>query len=143
MLNDSESTELADSLRLAVGRLARRLRQGTPGQLTPSQLSVLATLGRHGPVSMSSLAELEAVAPASISGIVARLVEKGLVIRNPNPDDGRSSLVELSGRGREVLDKGREERTAMVARRLARLSPEERATLAAVIATLDRLGEDE
>jgi DNA-binding MarR family transcriptional regulator len=92
---------------------------------------------------MSSLAELEAVAPASISGIVARLVEKGLVIRNPNPDDGRSSLVELSGRGREVLDKGREERTAMVAHRLARLSPEERATLAAVIATLDRLGEDE
>lgn len=89
------------------------------------------------------LAEIEGVAAASISGIVARLAEKGMVVRSPNPEDGRSFLVELSDLGREVLEKGREERTAIVAGRLERLSLEERETLAAAVAILNRLGEEE
>lgn len=143
MLSSTEPIELAHVLRLAVGRFARRLRQRTLGQLTPSQHSVLASLSRHGATSLGGLAEIEGVAAASISGIVARLVEKGMVVRSPNPEDGRSFLVELSDLGREVLEKGREERTAIVAGRLERLSLEERETLAAAVAILNRLGEEE
>lgn len=142
MLSSTDPIELAHVLRLAVGRFARRLRQ-TLGQLTPSQHSVLASLSRHGATSLGVLAEIEGVAAASISGIVARLVEKGMVVRSPNPEDGRSFLVELSDLGREVLEKGREERTAIVAGRLERLSLEERETLAAAVAILNRLGEEE
>lgn len=135
--------DLAHSLRLAVGRLARRLRQRTLGGLTPSQLSVLASLSRGGPLTLSGLAETEGVAAASMSGIVARLVDKGLVGRVPNPKDGRSTLVEMRERGRAVLEKGRRERTASLAERLEGLSPEERRVLAEAVAILGRLGEEE
>lgn len=143
MLSSRESVDLAHSLRLVVGRLARRLRQRTLGGLTPSQLSVLASLGRHGAMTLSDLAETERVAAASISGIVSRLVEKGLVDRVPNPEDGRSTLVEMTDRGRAVLEKGRGERTAFLAARLERLSAEERQILAEAVAILARVGEEE
>lgn len=143
MLSSGESVDLAHSLRLVVGRLARRLRQRTLGGLTPSQLSVLASLSRQGPFTLGDLAETEGVAPASISGIVGRLVDKGLVDRVPNPVDRRSTLVEMTEEGRKVLEKGRSERTAFLASRLERLGREEREILAQAVAILGRMGEEE
>lgn len=143
MLSSVSSVDLAHSLRLVVGRLARRLRQRTLGGLTPSQLSVLASLSRQGPVTLSELAETEGVAAASISGIVGRLVDKGLVDRIPHPDDRRSTLVEMSPQGRKVLEKGRGERTAFLAERLDRLSAREREVLTEAVAILARMGEEE
>lgn len=143
MLSSVETVDLAHSLRLVVGRLARRLRQRSLGGLTPSQLSVLASLNRQGPLTLSVLAEIEGVAAASVSGTVARLVEKGLVDRVPNPKDGRSTLVEISGRGRRVFERGRTERTAYLAARLEQLSDEERQLLAHAVVILGRLGEEE
>lgn len=143
MLSNSQDVELAHALRLAVGRLARRLRQRTLGGLTPSQLSVLASLDRYGPLTLGALAEVEGVAPASISGIVSRLGDKGLVERAANPGDRRSFLVELTKPGGQLLQRGRGERTALLAARLRNLSSAERDTLAAAVALLERLGEDE
>ncbi len=142
MLSSVSSVDLAQSLRLAVGRLARRLRQRTLGGLTPSQLSVLASLDRLGPLTLTALAENEGVAGSSISGIVARLADKGLVKRVPNPEDRRSTLVEPTEQGRAVLEKGRGERTAYLAERLERLSAEEREVLAEAVAILARMGEE-
>ncbi|MBW3667330.1 MAG: MarR family transcriptional regulator [Actinobacteria bacterium] len=142
MLSSVSSVDLAHRLRLVVGRLARRLRQRTLGELTPSQLSVLASLSRQGPMTLSALAETEGVAAASISGIVGRLVDKGLVERVPNPEDKRSTLVDMSSRGRQVLEKGRGERTAFLASRLDRLSAEEREVLAEAVAILARMEEE-
>lgn len=142
MLSSVSSVDLAHSLRLMVGRLARRLRQRTLGELTPSQLSVLSSLDRQGPMTLSALAETEGVVAASISGIVGRLVDKGLVERVPNPDDKRSTLVEMSSRGRQVLEKGRGERTAFLAGRIDQLSAEEREVLAEAVAILARMGEE-
>lgn len=143
MLSNSAEVELAHSLRLAVGRLARRLRQQTLGELTPSQLSVLASLDRGDAMTLGALAEVEGVAAASISGIVTRLEDKGLVERVPNPEDRRSFLVETTRRGRQVLQRGRGQRTALLAERLRRLTPEERDTLAEAVLLLYRLGEEE
>lgn len=134
---------LADRLRLAVGRLARRLRQQSLGGLTPSQRSVLATLDRCGPVTMSRLAELEAVSRPAATGIASRLEEKGLVERRPNPTDRRSALVALTGPGRTVLEEGRRERTALLAVRMERLGSEERRLLAEAIEVLDLLVDEE
>ena len=142
MLSSVSPVDLAQSLRLAVGRLARRLRQRTLGGLTPSQLSVLASLDRLGPLTLTALAGNEGVAGSSISGIVARLADKGLVKRVPNPEDRRSTLVEPTKKGRAVLEKGRGERTAYLAERLERLSAEEREVLAEAVAILARMGEE-
>lgn len=93
-------------------------------------------------MTLSALAETEGVAGASITGIVGRLVDKGLVDRVPHPEDKRSTLVEMSNRGRQVLEKGRGERTAFLAGRLDRLSAEEREVLAEAVAILARMEEE-
>jgi DNA-binding MarR family transcriptional regulator len=134
--------ELADSLRLAVGRLARQLRQQSQGGLTPSQRSVLATLFRHGPVTMGVLAEFEGISRPSTTGIVSRLQERGLVERRDDADDGRCAVVGLTPSGSAEVERRRSKRTAFLVQRLEGLDDDERAALAAAIPLLDRLLDD-
>jgi len=114
---------------VSIGRLARRLRQQSLGGLTPSQTSVLATLDKHGQMSMSRLADHEGISKPSVTGIVGRLVDKGLVERQRDPEDGRSAIVVISEAGRQVLEERRRERTAYLARRIAALDDEDREIL--------------
>ena len=133
---------LAERLRVSVGRLARRLRQQSLGGLTPSQSSVLATLDRHGPMSMSQLADHEAIAKPSATGIVGRLIGKGLVAREPDPRDGRSSIVEITPDGVEALEARRRERTAYLARRIESLDEEDREVLQRAVVLFEDMIED-
>lgn len=142
MLTSSDTLVLADRLRLAVGRLARRLRQQSLGGLTPSQRSVLVTLDRGAAVTMSRLAEIEGISRPAASGIASRLEERGLIERRANPGDRRSALVALTEEGRDLLEQGRRERTAILAVRLERLGEEDRGRLAEAIQVLDDLMED-
>lgn len=135
------SLDLADRLRVAVGRLARRLRQQSLGGLTPSQASVLATLDKHGEMSMSRVAELESITRPSATGIVGRLEGKGLVARSPNPDDLRSALVALTPRARKLLDERRQLRTAYLANRLDELTADERDVLHQAVGILERINQ--
>ena len=84
---------MAARLRLSATRLARRLRQEAGTGLTPSQLSALATVHNHGPLTLGSLAEREQVAPPSITKVVAKLEADGLLQRSPDPTDRRVSHV--------------------------------------------------
>lgn len=143
MLTSSDTLLLADRLRLAVGRLARRLRQQSLGGLTPSQRSILATLDRCGPTTLSRVAEIEAVSRPAASGIVSRLEERGLIERRANPGDRRSALLALSEEGETVLEQGRRERTAVLAVRVERLSEKDRRILADAIEVLDGLVDEE
>lgn len=133
--------DLADRLRVAIGRLARRLRQQSLGGLTPSQASILATLDKNGEMSMSSLAELESISRPSATGIVGRLEGKGLVTRSPNPDDLRSALVAISSDARILLDKRRQLRTAYLAARLDDLDEDERMALSRAVELLERINQ--
>lgn len=114
---------------MSIGRLARRLRQQSLGGLTPSQTSVLATLDKHGQMSMSRLADHEGISKPSVTGIMGRLVDKGLVERQRDPEDGRSAIVVISEAGRQVLEERRRERTAYLARRIAVLDDQDREIL--------------
>lgn len=129
----------ADRLRVAVGRLARKLRQQSLGGLTPSQASVLSTLDRHGSMSMSRLADHESISKPSATGIVGRLVDKGLVTRSPDTVDKRSSVVEITPHGHELIDERRRERTAYLARRIDDLGDEDRQSLEQVIELLENM----
>lgn len=133
---------LAERFRVSVGRLARRLRQQSLGGLTPSQSSVLATLDRHGPMSMSRLAEHEAIAKPSATGIVGRLIERGLVDRKPDPADGRSSIVEVTPEGVDAIEERRRERTAYLARRIESLDEADREVLERAVVLLETMVEE-
>lgn len=139
----SATTETADQLRLAVGRLARRLRTQSAGGLTPSQRSVLASLMRHGPLTMGRLADIEGISRPSITGIVGRLAERGLVRRVPDPTDGRQMLAEVTADGDAAVRRGREERTAFLVQRMERLDDEERDVLARAAVLMRRMVEED
>src|SRR6187200_1072562 len=134
---------VAVSLRLAVTRTARRLRQEAASELSPSLLSALATLDRHGPLTPSELAARERVQRPTMTRILARLQEAGLVDRAADPVDGRSALVSASPAGRALLARARTRKDAFLARRMRALDADDRATLDRAAEILERLLEAE
>lgn len=137
--------ELATRLRLAVTRMARRLRQetGVVGpEISPTLTAALATIDRCGPLTPSALADAERIQRPTATRIVAKLEERGLVSRASDPDDGRVSRVEITREGRALLRKIRSRKSEYLAKRLRALTPAEQATLAEAAELLERLLEE-
>jgi DNA-binding MarR family transcriptional regulator len=123
--------ELAKTLRDALTRLNRRVRQARPvGDLTTSQLSALTSLQLAGALTPRELADLERVQPPTMTRIVGKLEELGLVARTPHPTDRRQVILAATEEGRTVYGQFEQARNRWLARQLAELSPEERDTLA-------------
>lgn len=127
----------------AVARLNRRLRQERRSDLTPTQLSVLGTIQQLGPSTPGQVAAHERVQPPSLTRTLTGLLDLGLVVREPHPDDGRQVLVSLSAAGLAVLDAERERRDAWLHEQLQELTPNERRTLKAAARLFERLAEAE
>ena len=135
--------DLPTRLRLAITRTARRLRQEGGGDLSPSLAAALATVARHGPLTPSALAARERVQRPAATKILARLEERELVARRPDPQDRRSSLVAVTPAGHAVLAELRTRKDAYLARRLRSLSAEDRAALRRAADILERLLDEE
>jgi len=136
----TQTTALASELRLAVHRLSRRLRrERAVGTLMAGQLSALATLDAHGPLSPSALADHERVQPPSMTRIISRLEELGLVSRAPHPTDRRQFVLTLTAEGRATVADERRRKEAWLASVLVKLSDEELAAIAAAIPVIERL----
>ena len=129
----------AARLRLTIMRLARRLRRQTDDSLSPSLVSVLASLDHHGPLALGELATLERVKPPSITRMVATLESQGLVRRQGDPVDGRVTMVDATADGRRTLQRIRTRKTAYLAQRLAALSDADIAALSVALNVLERL----
>jgi DNA-binding MarR family transcriptional regulator len=136
---ESSDMETVTRTRLAVLRLARRLRQQAFPGITPSQQSALAAIEARGPLTLGALAAFENVRPPSITRIVAALEAEGWVERTTDPDDRRVTSVQVSARGRKELRRIREERNAWLAERLAGLDDDERRILEDALPVLERL----
>jgi DNA-binding MarR family transcriptional regulator len=132
---------LASQLRVSVMRLGRRLRseREPDNQLGLGALSVLGVLLRHGESTIGELAAQERVRPPSMTRTVSCLVDEGYAVRRPSETDGRSTLVAISERGREVLLADRRRRDAWLARQLKDLTAEERDLLRRVAPLIERL----
>ena len=137
MRSTSRDTELASHLRIAIARSARRLRQESGTGLSPSLTAALATVERHGPLTPSELATRERVQRPTVTRIVVRLEETGLVARAGDPGDRRSSLITVTPAGRELLAVARTRKDAFLSERLDALGPEDRATLERAAALLE------
>jgi len=121
---------LAGELRVALVRTTRRMRmERSNEEITDGQYSVLAALSKQGPLTPGDLAEREHVQPPSMTRTVTRLVDAGLVSRAEHPTDRRQILVTITEAGEREVRETRRRRDAWLARRLAELTPAERATL--------------
>lgn len=75
-------------------------------KITPQQWSVLSALSvDEGPVTLVGLSRRLGVTKQNMTGMMARLEQLGLAERNDDPQDLRSSRVQLTRRGRSLLEK--------------------------------------
>jgi len=139
---DTTLTDLAARLRMAVVRTSRRLRQEAAGSgtdLTPTAVSALATVERHGPLTPSELAAIERIKRPTATRILRVLEEARLIDRAPDPGDGRSSLLSVNPAGRERLRRLRGRKNAYLARRMRDLPPADVETLGRAAEILEQM----
>jgi DNA-binding MarR family transcriptional regulator len=129
MQTKRQTPNLASQLRMAIARTARRLRQEAGGGLSPTSAAALATIHRHPYLTPSELATRERIQRPTATRLFANLEADGLIVRMPDPADGRSCLLSLTPEGAERLEEIRTRKDAFLAERLQRLSAEDRATL--------------
>lgn len=131
--------ELAARLRVAIARLSRQLRQQAGSSLSPTLQSVLASIALHGPLSLGDLAVREQVAPPTITKLLGRLDEQGLIERQRGADDRRVILVSLTAEGHRQLEESRNRRTAWLERRLGELDVVDESQLLPVVELLEAI----
>jgi DNA-binding MarR family transcriptional regulator len=140
----AEPLAVANRLRPALLRLARELRRESHALgVTGGQVSLLFQIQRHRGVGVRDLAALERISAAAMSGHVDRLERAGLVQRTPNPSDRRRHGLSVTAEGERVLRSVKSRRTAWLAARLERLSPEELEALDRAVEPLLALIEEE
>ncbi|SDC36396.1 MarR family winged helix-turn-helix transcriptional regulator [Belnapia rosea] len=125
-----------------VGHLLRRayqrhlaLFQGIMGEDGPTsmQFAALHMLWRRGPLSQNLLGRLLAMDPPTVKGVVARLMARGLVVRERDPSDARMLLVALTPVALAALPGWVEKAKAVSAATLAPLPRDEAARLSAIL----------
>jgi DNA-binding MarR family transcriptional regulator len=130
--------DLAESLREFALSLLRDAPQSTLSRTSAATLSVLE---RRGPQRITALAEHESVTQPAMTGLVQRLEHSGLVSRRPDPLDGRATLIAITEVGSRELGERRRAHDDAIAARLDRLSPYDRALLAAAASAISSLTE--
>ena len=119
-----------------VGHLLRRAHQRhtaifqegmDEAQLTPTQFAALVKIKDLGCVSQNQLGRLTAMDPATIQGVVQRLLSRGLIERQPDLADRRCTELRLTSAGEALAGRAIERARAITAATLTPLGEEERA----------------
>jgi DNA-binding MarR family transcriptional regulator len=139
---DEFDAEAVDRLRAVIGKLSRRLRTAvaTAG-LTPSQISVLFTVVRRGPLGLSDLADIEAMNPTMVSRVTTQLCEAGLIRRELRSDDRRAATVVSTAAGRRLRERVHVERARVLSEYVHELDEAQRGSLLRAIPALELLAE--
>jgi DNA-binding MarR family transcriptional regulator len=144
----AEFARTAIDLRMAVGRIGRRLRQlyATTGAATDPgflEVAILIRLDRLGPLTSRALADIESVTPQAIGTALSTLQQRGFVVRAQDPNDGRKVISTITDSGRRTVA-GREHAVNEHMRRTLNNSfdASERAQIAAVIPVLERIADE-
>lgn len=126
----TDSLDVATLVHRAAIHLLRAVRvaDDETGVSAP-KLSALSVLTFGGPMSLSGLARAEQVTAATMSKLVSELEVGGLVAKRADREDKRGVRVEVTARGRALMEEGRRRRLALLQARIAKLSRDERALL--------------
>ena|SRR5688572_24314616 len=94
--------------------------------LSMPQFGLLMQMHHKGACGMSEVSERFEITPAATSQLVDKLVQNGFVKREEDPQDRRAKLLNLTDKGRELIQQGIEERYRWVEELGERLTGEER-----------------
>lgn len=133
---DAEHT--ADRLHSAAIHLLRRLRkEDAKTGLSAPRLSALSVVVFGGPLTLGELAGAEQVKPPTMTRLVSALEEDGLVVRTPDPNDGRLTRIRATSKGRTLLMRGRANRVAALTAEVRALDDADRDVVERAVAILE------
>ena len=104
-------TSLMRVQQLVIGRLDAILK---PHDLSFARYEalVLLTFSSRGSLPLGKMGERLQVHPTSVTSIIKRLVDQGLVERRQHPDDRRTVLAEITTAGRDLVERATADRVA-------------------------------
>ena len=105
-------------------------------QLTPTQFATLAKIFDEGTVSQNKLGRLTAMDPATMQGVIARLLDRGFLARTPDPEDRRRAILRLTDAGRAAFLDSAPNGKTITKETLAPLDAKERATFLRLLSKL-------
>jgi len=148
----SRTRHLAQLIEEMMSHIHRRSADDTLAVMNDAGLTMAQMVGLHileklGPLSVSSVAACVKLSPPATSHLIDRLVVSGLVERSEDPADRRHKRVAIAPRGRELIQRTRDQRAREFTRILSRLSAEVQAqfgrALARVVEELQTLPDRE
>ena len=109
--------------------------------LSMPQFSIMMQLHYRGACGMSEISERFEVSPAAASQLVDKLVHSGHIQREEDPSDRRAKLLNLTDKGRELIQQGIAERYRWVDQLAKKLTAEERAQVSEALDIMTRAAE--
>lgn len=110
--------------------------------LSMPQFSMMMQMYHRGACGMSEVSERFEITPAAASQLVDKLVQSGFIMRQEDPNDRRAKLLDLTQKGRELIERGIEERYRWVGEMEAKLTAEERAQISQALDIMTRTAQD-
>lgn len=135
----AEFLDAVSSVRRAGQRAVRRSWQTEP--LPPAQSELLRLAARMPRLTVAEAAQELRLAPNTVSTLIGKLADRGLLRRVPSSTDGRSVLLEVTAKARRRLAEWRDLRAELAGRALAGLPSQDQAALAAAVPAMLRLAE--
>ena len=138
-MTQRQADKVAHTLREFVVAMVRLAPQS---DLSRTGAGTLSLLHREGPQRITTLADREAVSQPAMTGLVQRLEATGLVVREPDPLDGRATLIAITDDGRTTMQTRRQEHDQVIAERVAQLDRDQLALLLAALPAITNLSEN-
>ena len=137
-----DRADSVDRLRTALSRLGRQKRMSHVDEtLSPTQIEVLATIVRRGPIRLSALVSDEGINPTMLSRIVAKLENAQLVTRVQDQEDARIIHVIATDAGSAIFREIRSERTSALRFGYSQLDDVQRASIDEALGALEAIAE--
>jgi Transcriptional regulators len=110
--------------------------------LSMPQFSMMMQMYHRGACGMSEVSERFEITPAGASQLVDKLVHSELIQREEDPHDRRAKLLNLTNKGRELIQRGIEERYRWVDELAGKLTVEERVQISEALDIMTRAAQE-
>ena len=110
--------------------------------LSMPQFGILIQLHFRGVCGMSEVSERFHITPAAASQLVDKLVQSGLIRREEDPHDRRAKCLNLTDKGRELIQHSFEKRYRWVEELAKKLTVEERAQVSEALNIMTRAAQE-
>jgi len=110
--------------------------------LSMPQFSLMMQMYHRGACGMSGISERFEITPAAASQMVDKLVQSGFMVRGEDPSDRRAKLLNLTAKGRELVEQSIEERFRWVDDLAGKLTPEQRNQVGEALELMTRAAQE-